>query len=479
MPTARLDDVVEVLPSQPTDPVRSAISSIAPHFGVPAEDIEAIAKQESGMNQSAVSPKGAIGVMQLMPSTARELGVDPTKLQQNIEGGVRYYRQLLDKYGGDKEKALAAYNAGPAAVDQYGGVPPYRETQSYVKSVMSRGGGAPPSVTSTQQTDTPPTTKIGAQAAGEAQRTLVPLKFDESVGSRTFSYLQMMAGLPQTGVKMSQPQNIRVVTSDPASIGQRAVAVYISGAPYPQLNGYWTTEGKKLSNDDIYEEAGVGAGGGASGTWTWHEVTTPEGKPAFVKFHSGTGETSVVEGYSPLDRGDANAIYGKNLATGEKGWFVKGGLKSEQGTSVLVNQSGQRIMPLLTPEERTRMENEAYAASQSKYQALEEQYQSWTQSLNRQMIAYPATTPDAKAWYEKSKRELDEYLKNRKREIDVDYWTRIDAIRAAADGVEVTPENSMAYRKRLQYGLVPWTQEQVNDLVQPSREAPRAAVSKK
>lgn len=98
--------------------------------------VNAIAQAESGGDQSAVSPVGAIGVMQLMPDTAAGLGVDPYDEQQNVEGGAKYLREMLDTFGGDVRKAVAAYNAGPAAVKAYGGVPPYPETQEYVDRVL-------------------------------------------------------------------------------------------------------------------------------------------------------------------------------------------------------------------------------------------------------------------------------------------------------------------------------------------------------
>ncbi|MGE5707666.1 MAG: lytic transglycosylase domain-containing protein [Bacteroidota bacterium] len=97
--------------------------------------LQAVVQAESGGNPDAVSPAGATGLMQLMPGTARGLGVDPTDPKQNVEGGARYLRQMLDRYG-DLPKALAAYNAGPGAVDQHGGIPPYRETQHYVQKVL-------------------------------------------------------------------------------------------------------------------------------------------------------------------------------------------------------------------------------------------------------------------------------------------------------------------------------------------------------
>ena len=112
------------------------IQAAAEKSGVDPRLLSAVAETESGGNQDAVSAAGAIGVMQLMPDTAAGLGVNPYDKQQNIEGGAKYIRQMLDTFGGDVQKAVAAYNAGPQAVRDYGGVPPYRETQNYVNKVM-------------------------------------------------------------------------------------------------------------------------------------------------------------------------------------------------------------------------------------------------------------------------------------------------------------------------------------------------------
>jgi soluble lytic murein transglycosylase-like protein len=100
--------------------------------------IEAVAWNESRLRSGVVSAAGAIGEMQLMPATARDLGVDPTDSRQNYFGGAAYLRAMLRRYGGDLQLALAAYNAGPGSVDRYGGVPPFKETRAYVAAIMAR-----------------------------------------------------------------------------------------------------------------------------------------------------------------------------------------------------------------------------------------------------------------------------------------------------------------------------------------------------
>ncbi|MEY4635096.1 MAG: hypothetical protein RJA55_894 [Acidobacteriota bacterium] len=123
----------------------SSINEHSRRMGVPADLVRAVIQVESAFNPSAVSTKGAMGLMQLMPATAHELGVaNPFEPDQNIRGGVTYLKRLLDRYHQNVELALAAYNAGMGNVEKYGDVPPFKETRNYVKKITGAAPAAPP-----------------------------------------------------------------------------------------------------------------------------------------------------------------------------------------------------------------------------------------------------------------------------------------------------------------------------------------------
>jgi soluble lytic murein transglycosylase-like protein len=144
------DDAVPAPPAAPaksaaasTTDLKELIANAARKYGLPPALVRAVAAAESGYRAEAVSPKGAIGPMQLMPATARILGADPRNPEQNVDAGTRYLRDLLMKYDGRLFHALAAYNAGPGAVEKYDGIPPYRETRSYILNVWRKSQKQP------------------------------------------------------------------------------------------------------------------------------------------------------------------------------------------------------------------------------------------------------------------------------------------------------------------------------------------------
>jgi len=126
---------ISAVDAKDTIDAKALVDNAARKYGLPPELVRAVVAVESAYRPDAVSSKGAIGLMQLMPSTARELGADPKVAAQNVDAGTRYLRDLLLKYDQRMFHALAAYNAGPGAVEKYHGVPPYRETQAYILNV--------------------------------------------------------------------------------------------------------------------------------------------------------------------------------------------------------------------------------------------------------------------------------------------------------------------------------------------------------
>ena len=137
-----LDNTVKIKTGKETPSTKAEIANLIDKYSeehnLDADFVKAVIQQESGFNPNATSKCGAMGLMQLMPSTAESLGVtDAYDAEQNIYGGTKYLKGLMDRFGNNKELALAAYNAGPNAVKKYGGIPPYAETQNYVKKVLS------------------------------------------------------------------------------------------------------------------------------------------------------------------------------------------------------------------------------------------------------------------------------------------------------------------------------------------------------
>jgi hypothetical protein len=175
--------------SAPVVPLNQVVDAASANYHLDPDLVNSVIHAESGFNPHAVSPKGAKGLMQLMPGTANNLGVnDAFDPQANVEGGSRYLRELLERYNLDLVKALAAYNAGPQRVEQYRGVPPFRETRAYVARIVheyntkkiaqekaakqkqaaakaASGKGGSHSHNATKAPPKPPSTTIAAQTA--------------------------------------------------------------------------------------------------------------------------------------------------------------------------------------------------------------------------------------------------------------------------------------------------------------------------
>lgn len=125
--------------SPPPQDIQKLISKVSSQVGVDHDLFESLVQAESDFNPREVSSKGALGLTQLMPGTAKALGIsDPMDPEKNLLGGAKYLHQLLNQFNGDERLALAAYNAGPGAVRRFDGIPPYKETQHYVDKIMAR-----------------------------------------------------------------------------------------------------------------------------------------------------------------------------------------------------------------------------------------------------------------------------------------------------------------------------------------------------
>lgn len=164
--------------------LRAIIDRIADEQGVESPLVHSVIRAESNYNASAVSPKGAQGIMQLIPSTARRFGVSNTfDVADNIQGGVRYLRFLLDYYQGDYPKAIAAYNAGEGAVDKYKGIPPFLETQNYVYRVAKNLKAARQAF---QQSVATPVAVIKNETSGSDTETPRPIQASTGPDGRIY-----------------------------------------------------------------------------------------------------------------------------------------------------------------------------------------------------------------------------------------------------------------------------------------------------
>lgn len=218
------------------------VDDTASELGMRPELLHAVMHQESGGNQNAVSPKGAVGVMQAMPSTAKNPGFgvqpfDPTDPHANLRGGASYLKAMLDRYQGDEEKALAAYNAGPGRVDHSGGVPNIPETQTYVKNILAHASRiAPkPATQATPQQANPQANPLAAIEAGDGRE--IPAGAPQPSAIDLFNSVE-----PDAPKETPQAAVVRLAKERQDAEGPSATSRFMSGA-WENLNPVAAVEG--------------------------------------------------------------------------------------------------------------------------------------------------------------------------------------------------------------------------------------------
>jgi len=202
---ARKDDPVAAANANPV--IAGMVRRIAREEGIDENQFLALVYQESRFNPCAKSPAGAIGLAQLMPGTAGDLGVDPYNIEQNLRGGARYYKQQLRKYNGNVSLALAAYNAGAGNVNKYGGIPPFKETQGYVANITQRWL---PAFGGSDKSGIPLNYGGGGAYEGARTSTINAMGLTAAMGDGSgdvVSWLQQFGGLPTGTIQDSWDHN--------------------------------------------------------------------------------------------------------------------------------------------------------------------------------------------------------------------------------------------------------------------------------
>lgn len=318
------------------------IADMELQYRLPGGMLAAVVEQESGFNPRAVSPAGAQGLTQLMPGTARGLGVtDPFDPVQNLDGGARYLRQQLDRFNGDVRLALAAYNAGPGAVARYGGVPPYKETQGYVSRVLERMGQGPRSPVVSN-----PFAPAAASAAPAPPPTLPAL--DEALTS-VINRNNALLGVPELPAGLLFPTPKTTAAPGPVT------APRVTGNPFAPLS----SSPAAPSSGDPSKWVKVATNADRHGVTTRPEVVSfvgdvgaLYGKP--VTITTGTHHNQFVKGTNRESRhwtgwaadiaarGDELTRLGRSalIAAGmdpEQAYKVRGGLFNVGGWQIIFN----------------------------------------------------------------------------------------------------------------------------------------------
>ena len=242
-PTAKTDTKLLAYADGTPEQYKAIIAQASKETGISTSIISSLLKAESGFNPNAQSPVGALGIAQFMPATAREMGINPLDVTQAIRGAAKYLKQNLDRFGGDINKALAAYNAGAGNVEKYGGIPPFEETQNYVERINEYAGTARPSPTTSPAADKIAKSVI-SQAKGKQTTGLTPIMpkitIDDSRGLSSETSARIIQGT-QPGIKtepsFSLPSNFKspIPQTQPKQQGFQLPKINIPQIKLPQI----------------------------------------------------------------------------------------------------------------------------------------------------------------------------------------------------------------------------------------------------
>jgi cell wall-associated NlpC family hydrolase len=339
------------------------VARAAQKYGVSPSLLAAQLQQESGFNPNAKSPAGALGIAQFMPGTAKGFGIDPMNPAQAIDAQAKYMHNLLSKYKGNTKLALAAYNAGSGNVDKYHGIPPFAETQRYVKAILSgesqfpklQGGGAPPAATQTATSKAPtqslqtPTLTPGSDPTQARQSLLAYLMTngatqasgqaggDPNAGLVSLLTSMPTQSVPQLKVKASTPQAAAKANTNPNVSGIVNIAKKYLGTPYSWGGG--TTKGP--SKGFAQGANTVGFDCSSFVQFVTHQATGKTiPRTTYQQFKAGT---PVAKG--KLQPGDAVYFEPGAQGPGHVGMYIGGGQFIESphtGATIRISNLNQR-----------------------------------------------------------------------------------------------------------------------------------------
>jgi murein DD-endopeptidase MepM/ murein hydrolase activator NlpD len=306
-----------------TNPVNAA----ARKYGISTALFHALVQQESGGHQNRTSPAGAIGETQLMPGTARALGVNPYDRTQNLEGGAKYLRQQLDHFGGNLSKALAAYNAGPGAVERYHGVPPFPETQAYVKAIEAAAG-------SDATTTTPRVPRASTPSTTTRTVTTTPGVDNSGLRQQLVANFLQQGGVKSSGATLAFASGIQGAQDTPSTRTVRQSTAPAAGGPAATPG---PTPGRRTGAKAGVPVASLTSEGGLHPTmgldgYPAHDYFAPAGSAAVAPV---TGKVVKLSGHDPSQ----GPVAGPH---GPLGWSVY--IRGADGRTYYLTHMGSRTV---------------------------------------------------------------------------------------------------------------------------------------